>query len=81
MLTVKRIRTGMRGIPSEYLVLDGEKKVGMLEKYQDTATETHPWKALLGIGYGQRWLGAFYGPSGKQDAVQAIQSNLQQTGK
>jgi hypothetical protein len=33
---------------------------GMLMKYNNTRTETHPWKAFAGHGHAARYLGAFY---------------------
>jgi hypothetical protein len=67
-----------------WLVKRGETILGMLEKYKDTKSYYHPWKAWVGHGLTARFLGAFYEPrkgwpagddmdmSGKNGAIDAI---------
>jgi hypothetical protein len=56
-----------------WLVHEDGKIVGMLEKYRDTRTETHPWKAFSGYGLTALYLGAFYQKDGgKKSAIEAI---------
>jgi hypothetical protein len=43
-----------------YLVQRGGITVGQLEKYRDSRSTKHPWKAWLGTGMGRTFLGAFY---------------------
>lgn len=56
----KTQRYETRGQSIVYLLYEGEEIVGMLEKFRDTRTEHHPWKAFLGWGMSRRYLGAFY---------------------
>jgi hypothetical protein len=72
MLTTKEIRPATQGRAALHVVLEGDREVGLLEKYKNTKTETHPWKAFKGIGEACQYLGAFYGRSGKADALAAI---------
>ena len=51
------------------LVKQGRKEVGLLEKYPNTKTEQHPWKAFLGIGRFCKYLGSY---PVKQDALDYI---------
>jgi hypothetical protein len=67
-----------------WLVKRGETILGLLEKYKDTKSEYHPWKAFSGHGLTARFLGSFYEPrfawdvlpdmnmSGKNGAIDAI---------
>lgn len=74
-MNIKRIESAMgRYAPDRYLVMrPGGAIVGMLEKYKNTRTEIHPWKAFLGVGGGQTFLGAFYADAGgKRAAIAAI---------
>jgi hypothetical protein len=43
-----------------WLVQRGEAILGVLEKYKDTKSCKHPWKAFVGFGVTVRFLGAFY---------------------
>ena len=74
---IECIDKGGAGRASVYLVKKGpggdEMIVGMLEKYRNTRTETHPWKAFAGHGATRSYLGAFYGPTGREDAIHAIE--------
>jgi hypothetical protein len=66
------------------LVKRGETILGMLEKYKNTKSDYHPWKAWVGHGLTARFLGAFYEPrnglvptddmnmGGKNGAIDAI---------
>lgn len=70
MVHVKKIRTQQGGLPSQWLVtLDGEE-VGLLERYDRSMGGDHPWKAYLGLGMSQKFLGAFYGD--QKPALEAI---------
>jgi hypothetical protein len=60
--------------PSRYFkafVLKNEKGaiLGMLEKYGNTATEEHPWKAFLGYGFSRKYLGSFLKNEGGEKAA------------
>ena len=67
-----------------WLVKHGETVLGYLEKYKNTKTDHHPWKAYAGRGLHARFLGAFYEPrdgwavesesnmGGKNGAIDAI---------
>jgi hypothetical protein len=46
-----------------------EMIIGMLEKYNNTRSETHPWKAWLGFGATRQYLGAFYAEEGGREAA------------
>lgn len=47
--------------------------VGMLEKFRDTRTDTHPWKAFAGYGEGRKFIGPFYKEDGgKEAAIAAV---------
>jgi hypothetical protein len=63
-MIVEQIVKGTAGQASVYLVKIGpggdEKIIGMLEKYPNTRTEKHPWKAFKGWGASREFLGAFY---------------------
>lgn len=76
-----------KGQPAVFLVFDHEPEgedqpIGALEKYPDTRTEFHPYKAFLGVGVNRRYLGSFYPDrfvenpgvqiGGKRAAVQAV---------
>lgn len=66
--------------PVRQLVTRNGRAIGLLEKYRNTASETHPWKAfwyLVLPGSGRHaeteYLGAFYrAEGGKRAALQAI---------
>jgi len=45
--------------------------IGMLEKYRNTRTETHPWKAFQSFGAQREFLGAFYAADGGQKTALA----------
>lgn len=59
-MTIEIHEKAREGSPAIYLVKEGGTVIGMLEKYRDTRTEHHPWKAYLGYGASRRHLGAFY---------------------
>ena len=58
------------GRPTLWVVTSAGRELGLIEKYRDTQTETHPAKAFAGIGPQARYLGAWYGP-GMFEAAQA----------
>lgn len=72
-LSVEQIEKSAAGVPAVFLVKQGNKVVGMLEKYRSTRTETHPWKVFLGHGANRHYLGARY-ETGRAGAVAAIQN-------
>ncbi len=52
-----------------YLVkVDGEI-IGLLEKWKNTRTDKHPWKAFKGHGAACTFLKAFYPEEGGKDAA------------
>lgn len=55
-----------------YLVRREGTVVGLLEKWRNNRTDTHPWKAWLGWGVHAVYLGAFWGKNGKHEALAAI---------
>lgn len=76
--TLEQIKEAKRGdgggSPAVYLVKDTYGAViGMLEKYHNTRTETHPWKAFHSFGMQRSFLGAYYtDEGGKSAAIKAI---------
>jgi hypothetical protein len=68
MIEVKKIRMQQGGLPSQWLVKKDGEEVGLLERYENNSG--HPWKAYLGLGMGQKFLGSFYGK--RQPALEAI---------
>lgn len=62
-----------RGARSAMFVvsLDGVE-LGLLEKYRDTRTDTHPWKAFVGIGAACEFIDAWYGPGSRIKARNAV---------
>jgi hypothetical protein len=81
MLKVEQVEKAGKRRPALYLVKDGERIVGLLEKYRNTRTDTHPWKAFSGHGTSRRYIGAFYDQDfpgvvtgGKPAALEAIQA-------
>jgi hypothetical protein len=58
--------------PARYVVVQGSREVGLLEKYANTRDEEHPWKAFLGVGPGCKFIDAFYGTRGRACALAAI---------
>ncbi len=61
-------------IPALYTVWHYQRSrnvpIGMLEKYRNNRSETHPWKAFAGIGMKARYIGAFY--DGREAALEAV---------
>lgn len=70
LVELKKIRMG--GIPFAFVVIRDGEEIGFITKHRDTRTETHPWKAFVGIGHHATYLGAVYGSDGKARAIQAI---------
>ena len=68
-LTVETYKKAGRGrnSPAVYLVRRGGVVVGLLEKYPDTRTEKHPWKALR--PYTGEMVGCFYPEEGGKAAA------------
>jgi len=59
-LELDLIERGGEGRAAVHLVKVNGQVIGMLEKYPNTRTERHPWKAFAGYGRNRRFLGAFY---------------------
>ena len=88
-MTITKVFKAPKGSASLYLVKDDRgTPIGFLEKFRNTRTETHPWKAFRFEGYEDRnhYLGAFYEDGsvpqdgqtlfgGKKAALQAIFSS------
>lgn len=51
------------------VVRDGVS-LGLITKIPNDSTTVNPWKAFLGLGWGQSFLGSFYGGQGV--AIQAV---------
>jgi hypothetical protein len=80
MLTIKLERKAKGGhgggTPALYLVRDSAGDiVGLVEKFKNTRTDKHPWKAYLGFGMDAKFLGAFY-DGGCSAAVNAIADKI-----
>jgi hypothetical protein len=58
---------------SSFLVTVDGQAAGLVQKFWNTPTEEHPWKAFSGVGLASQYVGAFY-PSdgGKSAAVRAV---------
>lgn len=82
-MRVKCVEKATKYSPAVHLVMtDTGNAVGAIEKYRDTRTETHPWKAFR-LGNPWVYLGAFYDDGavpddghtkygGKEAAIKAI---------
>lgn len=62
--------------PQRLLVCRGAVELGFIEKYKPEPGYVFPWKAFHGIGYQTRYVGAFFGPKAKADAVAAAVRGL-----
>jgi hypothetical protein len=83
-LTLVQVAKTTAKMSDLWLVKRGETILGMLEKYKNTKSCYHPWKAWAGYGLTARFLGAFYEPhkdwlpadtmnmGGKNGAIDAI---------
>ena len=75
-MKIETVRKASKGSPALHLLKNEEGVIiGMLEKYRNTRTEQHPWKAFLGVGERTAYLGAFYNLTnfdGKQEAINLI---------
>lgn len=70
--SVEKYKAGGKGAPAVYLVKNASGfVVGLLEKYPNSRTDTHPWKAFTGRD-NQKFLGVSYAKNGKEVAVEAI---------
>jgi len=69
MATLKQVEKAKGQQAGLWLVMDGERIVGQLEKYNNTRTETHPWKAFSGTGFARKFIGAFYAEDGGKEAA------------
>ncbi len=71
MITLEKLLDRYKN-PAIYLVRVNGSVVGMLEKWRNTKTDTHPWKAFAGYGFDSKFVGAYYGRTGKQQAIDSI---------
>lgn len=55
-----------------WVIRQGQKDIGLIEKFKDDRYTKNPWKAFFGIGWVTKMIGAFYGKSGRQDAINAV---------
>lgn len=73
MRTIKQTRTATSQLSAQYVVLENGEEIGLIEKYRDNKSETHPWKAFRGIGMGCQFIGSFYPEEGgKKAAINSI---------
>ncbi len=68
-VTIERVKDSKA--PAQYVVLANGLAVGLLEKYRDTRTDKHPWKAFRGVGHKCQFLQAFYPQDGGKGAAVA----------
>ncbi len=59
-LQLERVKSAGKGSAALYLVRENGAIIGMVEKYRNNKTETHPWKAWAGHGLNAVYLKAFY---------------------
>lgn len=75
-VTIEQQRKASNGSPALYLIkVDGSEDkhiVGMLEKYTNTKTDTHPWKAFIGWGRDAQFSRSYYPEEGGKDAAIAM---------
>ena len=76
MIVTEQVIKSVNGCAALWLVKEDGKVIGMLEKYPDTKEETHPFKAFSGVGFKSKFLSAYYGRTGREDAIRAIQNAL-----
>lgn len=71
--TLTEVQKPSAGRAGRWAVEVNGKIVGLLEKYTDTRTEKHPWKAFAGIGTACTYLRSYYpNEGGKKAAIQAV---------
>lgn len=74
--TTRQVRRGGNGTAALYVVIENGREIGLLEKYNDTRTEKHPWKSFQGVGMGCTFIGSFYEhEGGRQAALDSIEIN------
>lgn len=61
----ERTAASLKKIPpyagsTRWVVMDGDKEVGLVEKARSTRTDLLPYKAFAGIGHEAKFIGAFY---------------------
>lgn len=75
-ILIEHVRAMKSETPGVWLVKQDGNVVGLLEKYLDTRTDKHPWKAFRGTGVAATFLGAWYPSEGGQlEAINAILDN------
>lgn len=80
-IEIIKIRNGSAANPAGYMVKVGNVVIGFLDKYANTRTETHPWKAFAAkkdasgnyVYAGEIAFQCFYGTTGKAKAVSFLQ--------
>lgn len=55
-----------------FVVKVNNVEVGLIEKFNPTPGDVHPWKASVGIGFKNKFLSAHYGRNGKREAIDAV---------
>lgn len=59
--------------PARYIVAVDGKEIGHVEKYNNSRSEKHPWKAWLGVGENIGFSGSFFDvDGGKRAAIRAL---------
>jgi hypothetical protein len=75
-LETEQVREATAHSAALFLVKADGRVVGMIEKYRNTRTEIHPWKAFSGVGMTAQYIGAFYPEdqrfSARSSAIQAV---------
>ena len=67
LLLVRKARGALESL--EVVLVEGRES-GFLTKYNNTRSDTHPYKAFSGVGRNATYLGAFY--NGKAAAIEAV---------
>jgi hypothetical protein len=75
LYTIEQVEKARGRQSALYLVKAGGRIVGQLEKYRNTRTERHPWKAYKGTGFERRFIGAYYPEDGGRAAAVAAVTN------
>lgn len=73
MTSLRQIQKVSARIPARFVVIRDGREIGTLEKYKNTRTDTHPWKAFAPVGVNAQFLGAFYGSNAQLAAIGAVE--------
>jgi hypothetical protein len=74
---IKLVRVGRQphwGRRKVLAVYRGENCIGTISKYDEDRYTKTPWQAYRGYGEACKLAGSFYGPNGKQLALDAVTS-------